>query len=55
MQRSSVLLPEPLGPITQTTEPARDLQVDAAKHLELTEALVHAVQRQHRILARGLS
>ena len=44
MQRSSVLLPEPLGPITQTTYPFGDLEVDAAQHLEVAEALVHALE-----------
>ena len=39
MQRSSVDLPEPLGPITQTTSPRFDVDVDAAQHLELAEAL----------------
>ena len=33
MQRSSVLLPEPLGPSTQTTSPLPTLEVDAAQHL----------------------
>ena len=48
MQRSSVHLPEPLGPITQTTSPALDVEVDAAQDLELAEALVDALEREHR-------
>ena len=49
MQRSSVLLPEPLGPSTQTTSPLRDLEVDPPQHLELAEALVDALELQHRL------
>ena len=48
MQRSSVDLPEPLGPSTQTTSPLPTLEVDAAQHLELAEALVNVVELQHR-------
>ena len=44
MQRSSVDLPEPLGPITQTTSPLVDVEVDAAEHLEVAEALADVLR-----------
>ena len=47
MQRSSVDLPEPHGPSTQTTSPRLIVEVDAAQHLELAEALVDALEVEH--------
>ena len=38
-QRSSVLLPLPLGPITTSTSPAGDAEVDAVEHDVVAEAL----------------
>ena len=39
MQRKNVLLPEPDGPMMHITSPRRDLEVDAAEHLEAAEVL----------------
>ena len=44
MQRSSVLLPLPLGPMIVSTSPLRDLEVDPAQHLVVAEALVDGLQ-----------
>ena len=41
MQRSSVLLPEPLLPMMAMTSPRLDLEVDALEHLVVAEALAH--------------
>ena len=49
MQRSSVLLPDPLGPSTHTTDPFWHPQVDAAQDVQVAEALVHALQLEHRL------
>ena len=48
MQRSAVLLPEPLRPMIAVTSPRADLEADAFEHLERTEALVHVVQAHDR-------
>ena len=37
MQRSRVVLPEPLGPMMQTTSPVRDIQIDALEHFQIAE------------------
>ena len=47
MQRSSVDLPAPEGPIMQTTLPGRHIEVDAFQHLDAAEALVQAVDLDH--------
>ena len=41
-QRSRVDLPEPDGPMTQTTSPRRIVDVDALEHLVRPEGLVQA-------------
>ena len=43
MQRSSVLLPEPLLPMMAITSPRLDLEVDALQHLVRAEALAQAL------------
>ena len=52
MQRRSVDLPLPLGPITTSTSPARDLEVDAVQHEIVPEALHDAVEPQQRLVRR---
>ena len=49
-QRSSVDLPDPDGPMTQTTSPRVDRQVDAAQHLEVAEGLVQAADLDGRVV-----
>ncbi len=52
MQRSSVDLPDPEAPITQTTPCSAHLEVDALEHQVVAEGLADAVEleRRHRIL-----
>ena len=47
-QRSSVLLPLPLGPMTTSTSPAVDAQVDAVEHEVVAEALPNRLEAHHR-------
>ncbi len=47
MQRSSVDLPEPDGPSRQTTSPV-PTRSEIHQHLEVAEALVHVLGRDHR-------
>ena len=42
MQDSSVLLPEPEGPMMHITLPAGDVEIDAAQHLAVAEALAQS-------------
>ena len=48
MQRSAVLLPEPLRPMMAVHLAAADLEADAFEHLQRAEALVHVVQAHDR-------
>jgi cation diffusion facilitator CzcD-associated flavoprotein CzcO len=43
MQRRSVLLPAPLGPMMATTSPARDVHRDVVDHAVVAEALDQGV------------
>ena len=52
MQRSSVDLPEPDGPMMQTTSPLRDVERDALQHLDGAERLVHVLERDDRLVGR---
>ena len=54
-QRSKVLLPLPLGPMTTRTSPRFDAQVDAVEHEVRAEALPDRLQPHHRaaVLAVG--
>ena len=47
-QRSSVDLPEPLGPIRQTTSPRLTWQLTPSQRLELAIALHHILEREDR-------
>ena len=49
-QRSSVYLPEPERPKITTTSPWSHLQVDAAQHLEVAEALVQPVDADDHVV-----
>ena len=40
MQRSSVVLPEPLGPMIETFSPRKTVEIDAGQNLELAKVLV---------------
>ena len=44
MQRSAVLLPEPLRPMMAITSPRSTSKLDAVEHLERAEALVHVAR-----------
>ena len=44
MQRSSVVLPLPEGPMTVTTSPRGDVEVDRLQHLVGAEGLRQAAQ-----------
>ena len=44
--RNTVVLPDPDGPITAVTVPARHVEGDVPQHLQLAERLVHAAHRQ---------
>ena len=44
MQRSAVLLPEPLRPMMASTSPSFTSKTDAVEHLQAAEALVHVVK-----------
>ena len=48
MQRSSVDLPEPDGPMMHTASPLRDRERDAAQHLDRAERLVHVGEPDDR-------
>ena len=48
MQRSAVLLPEPLRPMIAGTSPRPTSNDDAVQHLQRAEALVHVAQRHDR-------
>ena len=48
MQLTSVLLPEPFGPIRPSRSPARDLEVDAVERDEAAEALAEPVDVEQR-------
>ena len=48
MQRSSVLLPEPLLPMMATTSPRRDVEVDALQHLVVPKRLRTSVIANER-------
>ncbi len=48
MQRSSVDLPQPDGPMRHTTWCSSTREVDAAQHLVVAEALVHVAQLDER-------
>ena len=52
-QRSSVDLPEPDGPMTQTTWPVVDVEVDALEHLVVAEVLVQARAPRSRARLRS--
>ena len=45
-------MPEPLGPMTQTTSPAPDVEIDAAEDMEVAEVLLHLLDRHHRLGTR---
>ena len=49
MHRSTVLLPEPLGPTMTTTSPLRDAQVHAPDRDDVTEALVEVLEDDHLV------
>ena len=55
MQWSSVVLPEPLGPISPTTWPGIDLHVDVAQRIDarraLTEMLGEVLDADDRLFA----
>ena len=51
MQRSSVLLPEPLAPMMEITSPVRAARVDALQHLQLAEPLVQPADGDGDVLA----
>ncbi len=42
--RQSVDLPEPEGPMTTTTSPRADGEVDVLEHVQVTEVLVDALE-----------
>ena len=44
MQRRSVVLPEPLGPMIETFSPRANIHADAGEDLEFAEALVQDLQ-----------
>ena len=47
-QRRSVLLPLPLGPMTTSTSPMRNAQIDPVEDEVVAEALAHALETDHR-------
>ena len=49
MQESSVLLPEPEGPMMHITLPARHIQVNAAQNLAPAIALGQSADAHHRL------
>ena len=55
MTRSSVDLPEPLGPSSAVSEPSCDLDRHVVEGEEVAEALRHGVDRDHPWSFRGLS
>ena len=46
--RQSVDLPEPEGPITTTTSPRCDVEVDVLQHVQVAEPLVDVVEHDER-------
>ena len=55
MQRRSVDLPEPDGPIRATAEPLRHLERDALQHLQRPERLPQVADLDHRSAASAAS
>ena len=55
MTRSSVDLPEPLGPSSAVSEPSGDLERDVVEGGEVAEALRDVVDGDHAWSFRGLS
>ena len=55
MTRSSVDLPDPLGPSSAVSDPSCDLERDVVEREEVAEALRHGVHRDHAWSFRGLS
>ena len=53
MQRSMVVLPDPLGPMTDTFSPALHLEVDALEHVERAVALVQPRDADERGAGSG--
>ena len=53
MQRSSVLLPLPLGPMITSTSPPSTLEVDVVEHEVVAEALADCLGANNRPGAGG--
>ena len=55
MQRRKVLFPDPDGPDDAEDLPRRDLEVDAAEHLEAAIGLMDSLGTNHRCSDHGVT